>query len=112
MYETETAMTNVGELRWKLFTKKPFEAQKCHRHKELYMKPLFGHITGPWFGIRIQCLPQLPPATSYGWRTGDVRLVPITTMEHPAPAHTWSTVARISPAQMCGADEERCDNVR
>ena len=28
MYETRTVMTDVGEFRWKLFTKKQFEAQK------------------------------------------------------------------------------------
>ena len=30
--------------------------------------------------------PQFPPATGYGWKTEGDRLVPITSMDPPAPA--------------------------
>jgi len=45
LYEPGTATVHVGDLRWKLFSKKQLEAKSHLQHEEPYMKPSSEHIT-------------------------------------------------------------------
>ena len=53
LYEPGTATVHVGDLRWKLFSKKQLEAQMLPQHEEPYMKPSSEHISRPSCGIRM-----------------------------------------------------------
>jgi len=63
------AMVDVGDLRWSLFTKKQLEAQK--------LPPTRGALHEAIAQAHYQAMvwrqdniphPQLPPATTYGWK--------------------------------------------
>ena len=131
LYEPGTTITDVADLRWKLFTKKQLEAQKLPPTrgalKEVIARAHYQAIV--WYQDFIPN-PQLPPATNHGWRAdGDV-LVPITSSDPPAPAaviHMVKCGCKKSKCQSlcscrsqnlncselceCGADDDACTNV-
>ena len=51
LYEPGSTVVDVDDLSWKLFTN--WRLKSYLRHEEPYMKPLPGHITRPWCGVRI-----------------------------------------------------------
>ena len=131
LYESGTAVTDVGELRWRLFTKKQLEAQKLPPTRgALHEAIARAHFQAMvWYQDQVP-RPQVPPATEYGWTTEGDRLVPITTKDPLAPASITQLVKcgckksncrsncscraqnlNCSEMCMCGADEEVCDNV-
>ncbi len=56
LYEPDTTVLDVGDLRWKLFTKKHIEVQNLPPTQRALHEPLPKHITKPWYGIRMTFL--------------------------------------------------------
>jgi len=56
LYEPGSTVVDVGDLRWKLFTKKQLEAQKLPQTRGALHEAIAGHITRPWCGVRITFL--------------------------------------------------------
>ena len=131
LYEPGTTVLDVGELRWKLFTKKQLEAQKLPPTRGALHEAISRahYQTMVWYQDDIPH-PQLPPATNYGWKEEDNRLVPVPTRDLPAPAtvihlikcrckktscrsHCSCRSQRLNCSEMCmcGADDEVCSNV-
>ena len=69
LYEPGTTVEDVGDLRWKLFTKKQLEAQKLPPTQGALHKTIArAHYQAMvWHQDNIPH-PQLPPATTYGWK--------------------------------------------
>ena len=111
LYEPGTNLVDVGELRWRLFTKKQLEAEKLPPTKgALHQAIARAHYQAMvWYQDYVPN-PQMPPATEYGWEAEGDQLVPVTTRDPPAPA-TRSQNLNCSEMCMCGADEELCCSV-
>jgi len=131
LYEPGSTVVDVGDLRWKLFTKKQLEAQK--------LPPTRGALHEAIARAHYQAMvwrqdniphPQLPPATTYGWKEEGDTLVPVPTRDPPAPATVTHLIncgckktsctshcscrsqgLNCSEMCLCGADEEVCSNV-
>jgi len=134
LYESGTTVVDVGDLRWKLFTKKQSETQKLPPTRAALHKAIArAHFQAMvWYQDNTPH-PQLPPATGYGWNEEQDILVPVPTGDPPAPAaiETWSNVGAGRPTAgptvpaglrisistvwrcvcVCEADEEACSNV-
>ena len=131
LYEPHTALVDVAELMWRLFTKKQLEGQKLPPTRgalhEAIARAHFQAIV--WYQDQVPN-PQLPPPTDYGWNTEGDSLLPITTMVPPAPASITHLVKcgckknncqsncscrsqqlNCSELCLCGADEDVCENV-
>ena len=132
LYEPGTTVVDVGDLRWKLFTKKQLEAQRLPPTRgALHEAIARAHLQSMvWYQADIPH-PQLPPATEYGWNEEGYRLVPVPTRDPPAPATITHLIKcgckknncrshcscrsqnlNCSEMCMCGADEEVCSNMR
>ncbi|MES9884199.1 MAG: hypothetical protein ABW185_25415 [Sedimenticola sp.] len=86
LYEPTTQLTDVGVLRWHLFTKKQSEGQKLPPTKAaLYQSILRAHYQSMIWAHDDIPNPQLPPATQYGWTEEDGACVPVPTTLPPAP---------------------------
>jgi len=128
LYAPGTATVHVGDLRWKLFSKKQLEAQK--------LPPTRGALHEAITRAHYQAMvwyqddmphPQLPPATSYGWKKEGDRLVPIPTKDPTAPdavthlikcgckkscrSHCRSQHLNCSEMCACGDNEGLCSNI-
>ena len=131
LYEPSATITNVGDLRWKLFTKKQLEGQRLPPTRGALKEAIArAHYQAmAWYQDNVP-EPQMPPATEYGWKAEGDRLVAIPTKDPPAPsALTYlikcgckknncqshcscrSENLNCSEMCMCGADEEICSNV-
>jgi len=129
--EPGTSVVDVGDLRWKLFTKKQLEAQKLPPTRGALHEAISRahHQAVVWYQDDIPH-PQLPPATNYGWKEDGGGLVPVPTRDPPAPttvthlikcgcnksscrSHCSCRSQRLNCSEMCmcGADEEICCNV-
>jgi len=86
LYEPGTTVVDVGDLRWKLFTKKQLEAQKLPPTREALHEAISrAHYQAMmWYQDDIPH-PQLPPTTNYGWKEEDDGLVPVPTRDPTAP---------------------------
>lgn len=131
LYDPRTTLDDVGELRWKLFTNKQLEARK--------LQPTRGALRQAISRAHYQAMvwhqadvpkSQIPPATDYGWREDGNRLVPIPTLDPPAPATITQLIRcgckksacqsrcscrsqQLSCTEMCacGAEEDVCGNI-
>ena len=131
LYEPGSTEVDVGDLRWKLFTKKQLQAEK--------LPPTRGALHEAIARAHYQAMvwrqdniphPHLPPATTYGWKEEENKLVPVPTRDPPAPATVIDLVKcgckktsctshcscrsqglNCSEMCLCGADEEVCSNV-
>ena len=84
--EPGTTVVDVGDLMWKLFTKKKLEAQKLPPtrgalHHEAISRAHYQAMV--WYQDGIPH-PQLPPTTNYGWKEEGDGLVPVPTRDPPA----------------------------
>ena len=125
LYEPGSTVVDVGDLRWKLFTKKQLEAQKLPPTRgALHEAIARAHYQAMMWRQDNITHPQLPPATTYGWKEDGNRLVPVPTKDPPAPATVihlikcgckktsctshWSCRSQgfnCSEICLCGADE-------
>ena len=86
LYEPGTFITNVGDLRWRLFTKKQSEAQKLPPTRGAFEEAIArAHYQAMVWNQDDVPDPQLPPATDFGWKMEDDGLVAISTKQLPAP---------------------------
>ena len=131
LYEPDTAITNVVDQRWRLFSKKQLVSQKLPPTrgalKEVIARAHYQAMV--WYQDNVP-EPRLPPANEYGWKVEGERLVSIPTVEPPAPSaviHLIKCGCKKNKCQshcscrsqnlncselcMCGADEEVCNNV-
>jgi len=125
LYEPGSTVVDVGDLRWKLFTKKQPPTRGA-LHKAI----AWAHYQAMVW--RQDNIPHrhLPPATSYGWKEEEDRLAPVPTRDPLAPATVTHLVKcgckktsctshcscrsqglNCSEMCLCGADEEVCSNV-
>ncbi len=130
LYEPGTTVKDVGDLRWRLFTKRQLEAQKLPPTRgalhEAILRAQYQSMV--WYQDDL-ANPQLPPAIDYGWRAEGDQLLPTPTKDPPAPADIThlikcgckktkcmshcscrSQYLNCSEMCMCGADEEVCSN--
>lgn len=131
LYEPHTALVDVAELRWRLFTKKQLEGQKLPPTPgALHEAIARAHFQAMvWYQDQVPN-PQLPPPTDYGWNTDGDCLLPITTKVPPAPESITHLVKcgckknncrsncscrsqqlNCSEMCLCGADDDVCENV-
>ena len=69
LYAPGTATVHVGDLRWKLFSKKQLEAQKLPSTRgALHEAIVRAHYQATMWYQDDMPHPQLPLATSYGWK--------------------------------------------
>jgi len=82
LYEPGTTVVDVGDLRWKLFTKKQLEAQKLPPTRGALHEAISrAHYQAMvWYQDDIPH-PQLTPATNYGWKEEGDGLVPVPTRD-------------------------------
>ena len=102
LYEPGTNLVDVGELRWRLFTKKQLEAEKLPPTQGA----LHQAIARAHYQAMVWCQdhvpnPQMPPATEYGWEAEGDQLLPVTTRDPPAPA-------TITQLIKCGCKKSQC----
>ena len=102
LYEPGTNLVDVGELRWRLFTKKQLEAEKLPPTQgALHQAIARAHYQAMvWYQDYVPN-PQMPPATEYGWEAEGDQLVPVTTRDPPAPA-------TITQLIKCGCKKSQC----
>jgi len=125
--EPGTTLVAVGDLRWKLFTKKQLEAHKLPPTRgALHEAVSQAHYQAMvWYQDDIPH-PQLPPATNYGWKeeggaspskgspapTTAIHLIKCNKSSCRSHCSCRSQRLNCSVMCMCGADEEICCNVR
>lgn len=130
LYEPGTTLVDVGDLRWRLFTKKQLEGQKLPPTRgALHQAIARAHFQAMVWDQDHVPYQQLPSPTEYGWEVDGSRLVPVTTRDPPAPATITqltkcgckktgctsrcscrSLNINCSEMCLCGADEEVCRN--
>ncbi|KAK2154993.1 hypothetical protein LSH36_251g00013 [Paralvinella palmiformis] len=73
LHEHGTVVAEVGNLRWRLFTKKQLEAEICHRHEEIFPEAIArAHYQAMVWHQDHVSQHRLPPATGYVWKTIDL----------------------------------------
>jgi len=131
LYEPGTATVHVDNLRWKLFSKKQLGAQKLPPTRgALHEAIVRAHYQAMVWYQDDMPHPQLPSATSYGWKKEGDRLMSIPTKDPPAPdavthlikcwckktscrSHCSCRSQHLNCSEMCacGADEDLCSNI-
>ena len=56
LYEPGSTVVDIGDLRWKPFTKKQLQAEKLPPTRGALHEAIAGHIIRPWCGVRITFL--------------------------------------------------------
>ncbi len=133
LYDPGTKLTDVGALRWQLFTKNQAEAKKLPPTKSGLQQHILHANYQPmvWWNDYIH-RPSLPSATEYGWRLEDGFHVPVLMMLPSAPEAVIELVKcnckkshyaqssrcscrsnNLNCTEMaaCGADEDACQNL-
>ena len=115
LYEPGTNLVEVGELRWRLFTKKQLEAEKLPPTQgALHQAIARAHYqTMVWNQDHVPN-PQMPPATEYGWEAKGEQLAPVShNTQSQCISHCSCPSQNLNCSEMCmcGADEELCGNV-
>ena len=130
LYDTTTVSSSIGDVRWKLFTKKQAEGENLPPTKgSLEQSMLRSHyISLIWRSATIPS-PNLPNIADYGWKVSDGIYVPIMTNMPPAPEAVIQLIKCMCTATKCtrycscrrnnlacteickcNADEKNCDN--
>lgn len=131
LYEPDTSITSVSNLRWWMFRRKQAESDK--------LPPTKAALEQAILRAHYQCIvwvndmvpnPVLPNPVNYGWRMEDSSFVPVMTTLAPAPdailmlvkcgcSKTKCTTARCkckanklvcTELCVCGSEEDACEN--
>ena len=85
LYDPDTSLHEVAELRWKLFCKKQAEGEKLSPRGALHQTILRAHYQAMIWEADTEPIPNLPSPTNYGWAIDDGTYVPMPTLDPPAP---------------------------
>lgn len=106
LYDRDTCLTSVAEVRWKLFCKTQAEAEKLPpTNGALHQKILRAHYQSMIWSADIVPKPDLPPPSNYGWTERDGLYEPVPTLIPPAPDSVVELVR-------CQCSKSKCETTR